>query len=684
MAQATGNGGARKPGVAAGPKAGPAGGALAHDRYQIDPDKPLPHLSTPSAEAYEVQDAANPGRRLFALVCAHGLPLRTDVLAALQGQQAPGMLPLVDWVRVDWPPLNRVCVAVIYEVPLGGRVKDEIPESLRPAARVDLLKRVVDATVDAFTALDDMGITHRAIRPENIFFLDEGQEVVVLGDCVTAPAGYDQPLAYETIECGMADPAGRGAGDLTADVYALGAVLADLLLRSRDHRWPDDADLLRAKANRGSFAALVGDAERLPATMRTLVQGLLQDEIRDRWNLDDVVAWREGRKSSTAGQRVRRRADARLTLAGREHGDVRALAHAMGRHVPEAAQMLRSGEVDGWLLRGIKLPEMAVAMKDLVAASRDHGETVADADDYLVARASMVLDPLAPIRFKGFSFMVDGFGPALAHAMVVRGETQVPAEVLVRNLPKAWLAARPHRAAEWEEHFNNLRGMVQNQNPGYGIERCLYEANPGFPCQAPLIARDYVVRLDELLPALDRAVKRGDVGSRPYDRHLAAFVAARIDERVDSHLLAAADPRDEVSSLGILSVLAVLQWRLQTPPTYALAKAMGDLVQPAVEAYHSRTIRKEIGKEKANIVRRGNLVELYNLIENAKRRKKDADGFAAAQDAFAAAEDEIRSLSATNPERARAMAESGRQMASVSSILLTLIVVSILLIVEVT
>jgi len=126
----------------------------------------------------------------------------------------------------------------------------------------------------------------------------------------------------------------------------------------------------------------------------------------------------------------------------------------------------------------------------------------------------------------------------------------------------------------------------------------------------------------------------------------------------------------------------VLQWRLQTPPTYALAKALGDLVQPAVDSYHSRTIRKELTKEKAAIVRRGNLVELYDLIENAKRRKKDTDGFAAAQAAFAAAEEEIGELSTEGPERAKEIQETGRQMASISSILLTLIVISILLIVE--
>lgn len=604
------------------------------------------------------------------------------MLAALQGERIPGLLPLVDWVRVDWPPLSRVCVAVIYEQPLGGRVKDEIPESVRPAGRVDLLKRVVKAAVAAFEEMYELEVTHRAIRPENIFFLDEGKETIVLGDCVTAPGGIDQPVAYETIEYGMTMPAGRGDASNAEDIYALGAVLAEMLLRTRDQAIPSEQDVLQMKLEQGSFTTLVGDPERCPLGLRDAILGMLHDDVRDRWTLQDFAAWSEGRKGSSAGQRVRRRAEAKLQLGGHDYSNARAFAYAMSRHVTEAADMLRRGEVDGWLLRGLKSPEMAVDLKDFMAAARVTTELSYESDEYLVSRASMVMDPLAPIRFKGFSFMLDAFGSALAFEMVHNGETQIPMEVLTHNLPRAWLTTRANRSQGWEQYFAHLRTLAQNKNHGYGIERCLYEANPGFPCQGPLIAREYVVRLDEMLPALDRAVKRADGPARPFDRHMAAFIAARIDERIDTHLQAAADPRQDVSTLGILSVFAVLQWRLQTPPTYALAKALGDLVQPAVDSYHSRTIRKELTKEKAAIVRRGNLVELYDLIENAKRRKKDTDGFAAAQAAFAAAEEEIGELSTEGPERAKEIQETGRQMASISSILLTLIVISILLIVE--
>ncbi|MDP6885104.1 MAG: ABC transporter permease subunit, partial [Rhodospirillales bacterium] len=60
---------------------------------------------------------------------------------------------------------------------------------------------------------------------------------------------------------------------------------------------------------------------------------------------------------------------------------------------------------------------------------------------------------------------------------------------------------------------------------GYGIERCLYELNPGLPCQSPHLNHDYVTRIRDLLPALDETANRVSEKTLPIDRHIAAFIA---------------------------------------------------------------------------------------------------------------------------------------------------------------
>ena len=89
------------------------GPVLLRERYLIDPSSSLGELDSPSARAYAVQDRQNLNRKVFALVCEPGLPLRTKVMAALRGATFPGMMPLVEWDTVYWPPLGQRCMAVI-------------------------------------------------------------------------------------------------------------------------------------------------------------------------------------------------------------------------------------------------------------------------------------------------------------------------------------------------------------------------------------------------------------------------------------------------------------------------------------------------------------------------------------------------------------------------------------------
>ena len=110
--------GAEAPGTGKQARNGPA---IVGDRYRIEPGSPLIGLDTPSAKAYEVEDLRDSARKLFALICTPGLPPRANAMAILRGSSAEGLLPLVEWSAVHWPPLKRHCMAVVYERPLGGK-----------------------------------------------------------------------------------------------------------------------------------------------------------------------------------------------------------------------------------------------------------------------------------------------------------------------------------------------------------------------------------------------------------------------------------------------------------------------------------------------------------------------------------------------------------------------------------
>lgn len=681
----------------------PHGPVHLRDRYRIDPDHPIEELNSPSAAAFNAEDRRDPGRKIFALICTPGLPPRGGALQRLSGSSILGLLPLLDWGSIFWPPLGQVCLMLIYQRPLGGRLSLSSATIDTRVNEYDLPKLIIDPLLVALTGLSAIGVPHREIRPDNIFYMDEDKTELVLGDCATVPPGFNQPVVFETIENGMANSGGRDRGDFREDLYALGVMSVFLLLGENPTAKMTNDELLLAKINVGTYATLCG-RERVPVAMLEPLRGLLSDDPTERWGLTDLEMWISGRQSTPIQKKVRARSEFPFSFAGRDHSNERALAHAFSQNIAEAAKALREykiikavagdekkgagppakkaesterheGRFDHWLRRSLKNVDLAQAIANIVEQSRVSQDKAQTSDEYIVAQAVTIMDPDGPIRYKGFAFMPNSFGPALAVELLRRGNAQVPAETLALDIPAIWCAqhAGPGtEALQMLKQFSLLRGFLKINDMGYGIERCLYELNPSLPCQSALIINDYVVSVEELLPALDDAANRVDAKAKPIDRHIAAFIAARFDADIEPHLRTLAQNDEARSLIGLLSLLAFIQWKLKSPPAYGLASWLGGLLGPAINTYHNRETRREIEKEIPRLVRQGSLPELFDLIDNAEKRRLDAETFAEAQAEFLAAETEIQEIESSDSARAESAEKSGQNAAAMTSIVLAM------------
>ncbi len=335
--------------------------------------------------------------------------------------------------------------------------------------------------------------------------------------------------------------------------------------------------------------------------------------------------------------------------------------------------------------RGIGDTNKADAVETTVEAAKSRQNSALASDEFIVAKISIILDPDGPIRYKGLSFMPDAYGPALAVELLRRSDVQVAAEIIAREIPAIWFAYQSggNESAKHEKSFRQLHGFLKIHDPGYGIERCLYEFNPSLPCQSPLVIQDYIVNIEDLLPSLDKAANRVDTKLKPLDRHLVAFIASRFEEDIYSHLKALASPEEETNLIGMLNLLALMQWHLKTDSLYGLCSWVGGLLGPAINTYFNRTTRHEIEQEIPSLVRQGSLTEIFNLIESAEKRKQDKDGYAAATAEFAAAEGEIKAVEEGQLSQAESAIQSGQQAAAMTSVIIAMIVISILLINEI-
>ncbi|MDP7666674.1 MAG: serine/threonine-protein kinase [Rhodospirillales bacterium] len=662
----------------------PGGPVLLDERYQIEPSRPVPDFDMPSAPAFHVEDRRDTGRHLLASICNPGLPPRAEVMPQLKGGHVKGIVPLVEWGPVDWPTLGERCMAVIYERPAGGRLAPNFSADGANFTELEIRGLIVEPIAATLRRLESRDLAHRSIRPNNLFFMDEARQDLVLGDAVTCPPGFDQPLIFETIERGMASQGGRGEGGASEDLYALGVSLVFLILgRNPLERLSEDA-LLAVKAEQGTFAALCS-RERIPTPFIELLRGLTSDDALERWDLERLENWITGTRMTPVQRKPIAKSADELLFDGREHFTPRTLAHAFGQNTTEALPVVKEGRLDHWIRRSMGNGKLADLVSEAIKDIQGPDPSAPCDDDLLITKICSLLDPLGPVRYRGFAFMPDGFGPALALEILRRGEAQIPIEAVLRDIPALWFAAQ--RSLQLgpgvvEGSFARQRANFQSPEIGYGIERCLYELNPGLPCQSQLVIQDYVADVEDLLPALNDAANRVDGKTSPIDRHIAAFIAARMEQDTSAYLAALADSDPKTSSVGLLSILALLQWRLNTGPVFNLTSWVGGLLGPAISSYHSRTTRRALEREIPRLIRQGSLADIYDFIDNREKRRADENGFSDAVAQYEATNVEIERIESSDAARAETAETIGQQISAMSSVLITLIVITILVLVE--
>jgi hypothetical protein len=643
-----------------------AGGAKAtsvrlHDRFDILCDVPLPELRSPTAGAFDVGDSRSSGTSFFALICDPTLPPRGQELGILRMMKHPAILTPVDFGPVDWAPDNRRCLALICERPAGSRLVAGNDQMIAPWSDEDVVRRLIEPVFPGLKALATENTTHRAIRPSNILFRDAARRQAILGDCFTAPTGHDQPVAYETIENGMAMPSGRGVGTISDDLYALGVTVLYLLMGQPPGGNLKGEALIEEKIRRGSYAALCGDY-RVPSMLFELMRGLLVDDPAERWGLREIDLWLQGRRMAPRAPSSGPRASRPFELGKEQLFTARTVARSLVRQGEPSIHVIRGHTLEVWLQRTLGHKPTSDGFALAMADVDDTNGAAGIHDARLLSRVAMALDPSAPIRYRGLAVMPEGLGSALAVAMAQRGDVRQVAEILLGRLPQFWLRCQPLQKIEHPVlmlEFDRLRRLLDDHRPGFGLERLAYDANPMLHCLSPLIERDYVDHLNDLLPALERAVAGGKVESMVVERHVAAFVANRSKTLDDQVLTALGEPDAATRLLGQIYLLAFIQAQCGPSSLPALAQMLGKQAKPVIERYRSRQTRARLEGQLAAVIAEGSLTRMVHFLDNLEERQLDAQRFAQAGHQYARADAGLEKIEREREQVGEASAETG-------------------------
>ena len=611
-------------------------------RYQIFSERPLPQYDSPTASAYAAKPKSGPARDLFALICDPEVPPRIDMIESLKAFNLPGLMKIEDSGVLQWSNGERR-YAILLERPGGPRVMPQLRQPQAPLSEDVIITGLMQSVLSSLKELAGRAVAHREIRPDNMFYTDASRRMIMLGEAATSPPALSQPAIFETIETAMCDPTGRGVGSQANDLYALGISILFLVLGKHPVPEMSDDELLAAKIEYGTFAALARQ-QRIPLQLMEPLRGMLIDDAKERWTVVDLDMWLSGRRQSPKQTKLAQRASRPYNFKGQEYYNARNLAMALIADVGEGMAALRNRLLDSWMRHSLGDEERADAVQAAIggaAAATTTGE------DRLVARAAIALDPAAPIRYKGFGVMIDGIGYALAMAMNDPERRQLVSEIIASRLAVHWVAAQGKPKPEdvrAVQLLEKLPAILDQQAIGFGVERALYELNPFERCHSPAIENLYVLDLIGLVPALEEVARRSDRGSNPVDRHIVAFIAARARKWAEELMRHLVNNDPAIRLLATLRLLAVLQEQSGSGPAPALCQWIAALIAPVGTHFHNRERRQRIVDRMRGAAESGVLGELLAVADNSAERATDAKGFAEAVAEYRSIDDAVRNF----------------------------------------
>lgn len=611
------------------------------DRYQINVSERLPEFDTQTGVAYSVTDLLQPEAMLYALKVPRFPGPRVSILDNLhfihRDHPHLKLVHLVIAANVTWAEDSAAKnLALVFVKPSGGRLVANLTQTFKPWTEEHVINHCLTPILETLKIFRQLNITHRAIRPDNIFF-DEAikHEGIVLGECCSLPPGFEQGAIFEPIEYAISMPIGRGQATIANDIYALGVLIAYLLNGGPPCVDLKDHQIIDYKLAHGSYA-LLQPKRTLSSSMHELLKALLADKPDQRWNLNQLGTWLASGRQGYVVPHPWRRATRPIAFAGRDDlFTPQALSFEMRRNTGAALDLVVKNELSVWLRN---------SLNDHVRINLLEDMSVRMANKSVVAEKLMaiiqILDQGSPVLWNGKSFMLSGVGWVLAES-VDRNERLDTYQNLFKSTAMTYALGHDEQLAK---DVQVVRDYLESPNYGSGIERTLYYLCKDAPCLSPAIRNYNALRGLDVLMALDHLGKAANKPEFPIDRHIAAFLCEREVLVPQRYFQDMAHRQMHTKMVAMMRLLADLQVSTKAPKLPGLCKWMVELGVPAIEAYKNSLTQTAIRKKLEGLAELGDLNAIIRVIDNKKALEADRIALYQAQAEVNYIEKRVRTL----------------------------------------
>lgn len=603
-----------------------SGGATVFLKGEIEvyTDQPLPHLDQGPSKAFAAK--GRNGESAFALLSMKNLVPRGVMAAKYNGVTHPNLPKLLGTGVVTWMPDRQQRYIFVYENKIGRPIMAPNSKMALGLKNDFILNTVVRNIVPVLRDMRDSDFVHGNIRPGNLY--DAGSQnwdKMMLGDCLSIPPNYMQTTPFLSIERSLTDPLGRGESAYEDDMFAFGVTLAVMMRHVDPMEGMNPHDILAMRLELGSYVSLLGK-ERVTGTMLELLRGLLHDDVRLRWNIDDVMAWTDGQRVSAKQTTTPRpKASRPIEFSGKKYIKPQMLAADLPTNPAQCVQIVDNDVLKQWINRSIQDQALEKRYEETRTGLLQYA-TAPHYPDRMAAYMAMALAPDFPIMYRGLNFMPDGFGRLLVDAFHTRKDLNVYIDIINQQITMAWASAVENAAIDITQilsKFDACRSFLRQPIIGYGLERCIYFMLPEAPCLSEKLKDYYVRTAEELLEAFETMASNG---SRPeffMDRHIAAFLSVRDRGVIDPNLPDIGSEEKHRKILGVMRTFAAIQKRGRMENLPGLTGWLADFAEPLLQRFHDRDLRVDIKTKVTKMRSRGDITKMAELFDNIEVSAED-------------------------------------------------------------
>lgn len=589
---------------------------LLKERFEINFEEPLPELDTNGASAFVVKDHITPQRNLFALVCSNETSPRLSYLAYMKSIDTPNILKLVEYgiIKKD---NNEEFMTLIYNMPTGPRVDDfgNDNDPITPQT----FEKLALSILSACEVLKTFGLTHRAIRINNIFYKDSSKKELVLGDCLASFPSFHQPIHYETIENMMCDPQSRGNGTYEHDLYSCGVTLLEIVTKRSFVSETTISEQIKQKLKNTSYNYLLS-GEKINSQIAVVLRSLLDDTAENRCSSMQLYNFYEGKTTSLLTTDNAEKSNRSLIINGEKCYTQKAAAINMLLYPDFGIEVIQSGKLLEWIKIGLENEKLYNKLEKMISIEKDGNKNI------LLYKTCIALDYTLPLKTsEGFIFPA-GLAKCIFYNKRKSISLNYLQTLVSSDIIKVWYQEQPYLRAP--ANAGEFKSYISRSDMGYGFDRIMYDFDEDLPCISPLIGNSFVNNLSRLLKALNNY--KGDYQTMPFDKNIIAFLRCKMGKKIDGIITDVNANQDALKANGILRLYATIQSKHGPAQLPNLTQWLVVISKSIIRTYHNIKYQKHLEQELVKISKNGKIMEIIEILENEEARNKDKSDFSEA------------------------------------------------------